>query len=158
MLANGWSHYRRKYLDLWPKLSTLYVGQSSGFYWGVYKGGRTGGARGAIASPKIALWGSALCTMCYLWQCASPSAPPISYCFLRPWVCRVLFESPWVVKSLCLNFERVVACIRVRFMSHKASTIIILWLGNNKKVPNLPIDLFRGFPCTGIFWNNLLQR
>jgi len=25
--------------------------------------------------PKIALWGSALRTMCYLWQCASPSAP-----------------------------------------------------------------------------------
>ena len=49
------------------------------------KGGGTGGARGAIAPPKIALWGSALHTMCYLRQCASPSAPPISYCFLRPW-------------------------------------------------------------------------
>ena len=52
------------------------------------KGGGTGGARGAIAPPKIALWGSALraIAMCYLLQFASPSAPPISYCFLRHWV------------------------------------------------------------------------
>jgi len=34
------------------------------------------GAKGAIAPPKIALWGSALRTMCYLRQCASPSASP----------------------------------------------------------------------------------
>ena len=49
------------------------------------KGGGTGGARGAITPPKIVLWGSALRTMCYLRQCANPSAPPISYCFLRHW-------------------------------------------------------------------------